>query len=86
MYGATIFKTDGSTEEIRAVKTFYTLDWMQDQVGGRIQVLRYSDNQVLVVNEEGLMQDLPLNAHVANGRFCGDIICMDSGILHDRDD
>lgn len=44
----------------------FELEEMQDIVGGYIEIIRLNDGRVIVVNEEGLQQGLPVNIEATN--------------------
>lgn len=58
-----ILKTDGSTVEVSPKNgTDYTLEEMQEIVGGYIEIIPCIDRRkILVINEEGKLNDLPVN-------------------------
>lgn len=49
-----------------------TLEQLQDLVGGYVEAIYQSDGTVLLVNEEGKLQDLPINI----GDLCGNILIL----------
>lgn len=75
---ATLIKTDGSEEtqyECRGLTS------KQDAVGGLIEIVRLQEPEgyVLVVNEEGLIHDLPHNelaSHLAGQYIAGNALMM----------
>lgn len=64
---ATLLKADGSQLTITERLTLAT---MQKLVGGYIEMVRLGGNEYLVVNEEGLLDGLPLNV-VATALYQG---------------
>jgi hypothetical protein len=52
-----ILKADGTTEEFND----NSLDGLQKAVGGYIQIIPTLDGKIMVLNEEGKMNDLPYN-------------------------
>jgi hypothetical protein len=54
---ATIIKVDGSEEKLGTT----TLESFQEAVGGYIESIRLDDGRVMLVNEEGLVEGLPVN-------------------------
>lgn len=61
---ATLIKTNGTTQEVSPKSgQCFTLEELQGFVGGYIEIvpIRTSDNRLMVVNEEGLLSDLPSN-------------------------
>ena len=49
-----------------------TLEQLQDLVGGYVEAIYQSDGTVLLANEEGKLQDLPINI----GDLCGNILIL----------
>jgi len=71
---AITIKSDGTVE---VTKISGKLKSLQDAVGGYIEALYLADDLVMLVNEDGLMRQLPINkaasqvavmAYAANGR------------------
>lgn len=59
---ATIYKADGTTEEIQPKNgKDFKLDELQEIVGGYIETLYLKNKEVMVVNEEGKLNNLSLN-------------------------
>lgn len=59
---ATLFKTNGETIlVVPENQKKFTLKELQKYVGGYIELLTISDKSFLVINEEGKLQNLPLN-------------------------
>jgi Domain of unknown function (DUF3846) len=53
---------DGTFENITpANNKNFTLEELQEYVGGYIQLIHLQDNVVMVINEEGKLLDLPRN-------------------------
>ena len=46
--------------------TTFELEEMQEIVGGYIEVIRLNDGRLIIVNEEGLLQGLPVNIEATN--------------------
>lgn len=96
---ATLYKTDGSQEPLE-IEPKKSLKILQDLVGGLVQVITiiplhdqknsvYVNAKDLIINEEGLLLDLPINPFsffVAKGsiweseKFRGDIVLI-HGVL-----
>ena len=83
----TIYKTDDTTQETApADGRAYTLAELQAIVGGLIELVYMpGDNaRVMVVNEEGVLRDLPANwtaTGLAGRPIVGDVlVCDDSAI------
>lgn len=84
---ATLYKVDGSKEPLTLTKK-NRLETLQKLVGGYIEVININGKD-LILNEEGLLLDLPLNPWsqyltfktVWEGQwFSGDIVLID-GVL-----
>jgi hypothetical protein len=59
---ATLIKSNGEeTNVIPNNKTDFSLDELQNYVGGLIETVRTKDNKIMVINEEGKINDLPIN-------------------------
>jgi len=59
---ATIYKTDGTVEEIQPKNgKGFKLEELQEIVGGYIETIYLKNGMVMVVNEEGKINNLPLN-------------------------
>lgn len=74
-----LLKTDGTTIEVRPKNgTDYTLDELQEFVGGYIEVVRCKEEgMILVINEEGKFLDLEWNTQaskIADIHFCDYIV------------
>lgn len=57
-------KTDGTEVEVapKDTKTWcYSLKELQDMVNGSIEIVRLTKELIMVVNEEGAVNDLPIN-------------------------
>tara|TARA_Y100000592_G_C5481421_1_gene325793 strand:+ start:5029 stop:5274 length:246 start_codon:yes stop_codon:yes gene_type:complete len=57
-------KTDGTIEEV-AIDKENSLKQMQDAVGGYIELVRLTDDDIMIVNEEGLIFGLPVNEYAS---------------------
>lgn len=55
--------TEDYTPKNRAT---FELEEMQEIVGGYIEIIRLNDGRIIVVNEEGLLQGLPVNIEATN--------------------
>ncbi len=69
-----VIYTDGSRESIPGT---LTLKEMQGKVGGLIEVVYLEDGTKMVVNEEGLIDGLPINSEasiIANRIIVGNAI------------
>ena len=76
-----LLRSDGSCEDMPLVTT---LDALQLLVGGYIEMVNFTDGSALIVNEEGLLLDLPDNpaaidlvaAKHRGGRIVGDVLYL----------
>lgn len=57
------YKTDGTKEDIVADEPL-GLKKMQELVGGYIDHMEMNDGTCLMINDEGLLDDLPVNPHI----------------------
>lgn len=60
---ATLYKTNGEQKKVTPKNgTDFSLRELQDFVGGYIQCCYFpNDNRVMVINEEGKLDNLPIN-------------------------
>lgn len=56
-----LLKSDGTEEEFIFAGNFPTLEEMQETVGGYIERIYLEDDQVMIMNEEGKLERLPVN-------------------------
>jgi hypothetical protein len=60
---ATLYRTDGTNEEVQAVKGRISLEQAWEAVGGYVERVKLPKRQgVLLVDEDGLMKGLPVNS------------------------
>lgn len=60
---STVIFTDGAQKNVEPSNgTDFSLEELRGFVGGHIELVRLSKSQVMVVNEEGKVYDLPQNA------------------------
>ena len=87
---ATLIKANGEeTNVLPKNKTDFKLDEMQNYVGGFIETVRTKDNKIMVINEEGKINELPMNekatdlyVHSNFDFIVGDVlICNENEIL-----
>jgi len=69
----TLITTDGNSKEITFKGKMVTLEEMQKCVEGYIEMLWLKDGKILIVNEEGKIDGLPVNDQAS-------IIVNDQGI------
>ena len=70
----TLLKSDGTRETIVSHPAGITLEKLQALVGGYIEFVRYDSENILLVNEDGRLQNLPFNAHIPS--LVGDVVKM----------
>ena len=59
---ATLIKSNGEETNVTPQnKTDFKLDELQNYVGGIIEIVRTKDNKMMVINEEGKINELPMN-------------------------
>ena len=59
---ATLIKTNGEELNVSPKnEKDFSLDELQKFVGGLIEVVRTKDNKIMVINEEGKVNELPIN-------------------------
>lgn len=58
---ATLYRTNGTQETVTPKGQFFTLEELQDYVGGYIELIRTNDGKNMYINEEGKFDDLPFN-------------------------
>lgn len=64
---AHIYYPNGDFQETQPKNgTTFELKEMQEIVGGYIEVIRLNDGRIIIVNEEGLPQGLPVNIEATN--------------------
>lgn len=64
---AKLLKTDVTVVEVEPKNgTDFQLEELQEFVGGHVEVISLNEKQILVINEEGKLLDLPINALATN--------------------
>ena len=59
---ATLIKSNGEEKNVLPQnKTDFTLEELQKYVGGLIEIVRTKDGKPMIINEEGKINDLPVN-------------------------
>ena len=67
---AYIIKTNGEKTDVTPDNgTDFQLEEMQEIVGGYIEIVRLDEKQIMVVNEEGVIYNLPHNKKAS--KLCG---------------
>ena len=85
---AKIIKSNGTEEEI-VIDKQNSLEQLQKIVGGYIEVVPIAGGKTLVVNEEGLLQQLPLNykaSAIAHGTIVGDVVLCTLEEMEDEEE
>lgn len=60
-------KTSGETIEVQPKNgTDYSLEELQGFVGGYIEIVYLNNDRIMVVNEEGIIENLPFNEKASN--------------------
>lgn len=71
-------KTNGETIEVEPKNgTDYSLEELQGFVGGYIEIVRIDDERLMVVNEEGKLNELPINSmatYLVRELIVGDVL------------
>ena len=86
---ATLYRTDGTSAEVLPTDgNYFTLEALQGYVGGDIELIYSADGgTIMVVNEEGLLKRLPLNAKAMEWtlnhqgvarKIVGDVVVMNA--------
>jgi hypothetical protein len=89
---AVLYKTDGTTEEVEAKNgKDFSLEELQKYVGGYIEVVNLNTKLIMIVNEEGKLNNLPLNErattmfinfqHKVNDVIVGNALVMNSKFM-----
>ena len=61
---AVLFRTDSSTENVKPKNgTDFSLEELQEMVGGTIEIIRLSNLQLMIVHDEGKILGLPVNLY-----------------------
>lgn len=88
---AKIYKADGSIIDVKPNNgTDFSLEELQEIVGGYIEIVGLMDNEIMVINEEGKLIDLPLNETATHmyqevdgfyDYIVGDVLVCDSNMV-----
>ena len=91
---ARVYKSEGRSYGVRPKNgTDFTLEELQDVVGGHIEVVWLSRNRFMVVNEEGKNLNLPVNTEATkivntesvprlSDIIVGDVLVCDRRMIH----
>ena len=86
MIKITILRIDGIAEEKTIEGGDKLIPNLQSELGGYLEPLRYVDGvpkgKILLVDEDGLMKELPLNPWIQGGGIVGPIIMMNDADLN----
>lgn len=84
---AAFIKTNGEITNVTPKNgTDYKYEELKEFVGGYIEIVPINDHEIMVVNEEGKLNNLPVN-HIASllymyDTICGNVlVCDDSEVL-----
>lgn len=88
---AKIYKADGTIIDVVPENgTDFQLDELQKIVGGYIEIVSLLDNEIMVVNEEGKLTDLPINENATEiynevdgfyDYIVGDVLVCDNSMV-----
>jgi hypothetical protein len=88
---AKIYKADGTIIDVVPENgTDFQLDELQKIVGGYIEIVGLLDNEIMVINEEGKLADLPVNENATEiynevdgfyDYIVGDVLVCDSSMV-----
>lgn len=88
---AKIYKADGSIIDVKPNNgTDFSLEELQEIVGGYIEIVGLMDNEIMVINEEGKLIDLPFNETATQmyqevdgfyDYIAGDVLVCDSSMV-----
>ena len=88
-YQPFLIKPDGEKQEVNPKNgTDFSLEELQGFVGGYIQVINLGRSEVMVINEEGKLNNLPTNgeasfiAHMRKAIFTFDRIVGNAVVCH----
>ncbi len=88
---AKLYKTDGTIEEVKPKNKKWSLEELQAQVDGYIEMVPLTKGTRMIVNEEGRLRNLPYNdratrlwrsihlAPVIDQRLFGNVLVLDPG-------
>lgn len=80
----TIIKADGTTTPVVPSKgTRFTLTEVQEIVDGYVERLRLSRGEVMLVDEEGVLKEKPVNrsaSEIAGRMIVGDVLLLPRGM------
>lgn len=63
---ATLIQANGTMKDVKPSKKAFTLEELQQMVGGDIETLSLRNGKILIVNEEGKLRKLPFNREATN--------------------
>lgn len=89
---AKIYKADGTIIDniVPENGTDFQLGELQKIVGGYIEIVSLLDNEIMVINEEGKLSDLPINENATEiynevdgfyDYIAGDVLVCDSNMV-----
>ena len=62
---ATLYKANGEKKQVSPKRKRFSLDELQAAVGGYVEYIHLGNDKVLVVNEDGLLLNLPINENAS---------------------
>jgi hypothetical protein len=79
---AKLIKVDGSETIVHPKDSHFTLEELQAFVGGYVQMIQLPNGEEMYLNEEGKLENLPINRRATTlGKVCG--IATDDCIVGD---
>lgn len=88
---AMVITTGGAIKEVAPANNHdFSLEELQKFVGGYIEIISLSESQIMVLNEEGKLNNLPYNeeatklfqkAYKTNDFIVGDVLVCDSEMV-----
>jgi len=86
---AQLIKSSGDVKSVKPKAKRFSLKELQSYVGGYIQIVKTRDNRIMVLNEEGKLNNYPYNEiatslyiYGKNDKIVGDVLVMDNGLLN----
>lgn len=77
-------KADTTVEVIEPKGIYFTLEELQEYVGGYIEIIKLPNNFIMVLDEEGLLKKKKVNkqaTHIAGSVIVGDVIVCKSKMV-----
>lgn len=81
---AQLIKTNGTVQEVTPANgKAFTLEELQGFVGGYIEPVRLGPGKTMLVNEEGLIQELPYNSKAS--QLAGQVIVGNAVVVDGKE-